>query len=85
MLKKDHFPSRYVCWSAYLLKKPPKVQSALGGEAGAYTAKLALDQKIYFQYFVQDDTESGTLMDTKIPLKEVSLVSGLSMNSCNSM
>ena len=36
-----------------------------------YTAKLPLDRKIYFQYYVQDDTEVGTLMDSKIPVSEV--------------
>ena len=36
-----------------------------------YTAKLCMDQKLYFQYFVQDDVEDGTLMDTKIPINEV--------------
>ena len=36
-----------------------------------YTAKLCMDQKLYFQYFVQDDVEDGTLMDTKIPIDEV--------------
>jgi hypothetical protein len=46
-----------------------------GGDGGhgpkEYTAKLPLDMKTYSQYFVQDDTEAGTLMDTKIPIKEV--------------
>ena len=36
-----------------------------------YTAKLCMDQKLYFQYFVQDNVEDGTLMDTKIPIDEV--------------
>ena len=36
-----------------------------------YTAKLPLDQKVYFQYYVQDDTDDGVLMNTKIKLKEV--------------
>ena len=39
-----------------------------------YTAKLCMDQKLYFQYFVQDDVEDGTLMDTKIPIDEVCLL-----------
>ena len=30
-----------------------------------------MDQKLYFKYFVQDDVEDGTLMDTKIPIDEV--------------
>ena len=78
---------RYVCWSAYLLKKHPKLESKLGAAihdtnttedtirtsvATDYTAKLPLDQKVYFQYYVQDDTDDGgVLMDTKIPIKEV--------------
>ena len=49
--------------------------SALGndleGNGLDYTAKIPLDQKLYFQYFVQDDIEDGTLMDTKVPVKEV--------------
>ena len=63
---------RYVCWAAHLLKSHPKLQSALGRGTGDYAAKVPLDQKLYFQYYVQDDTEVGTLMDTKIPIKEVS-------------
>ena len=70
-----HFNSRYVCWSAYLIKRHPKLASALGndleGNGLDYTAKIPLDQKLYFQYFVQDDIEDGTLMDTKVPVKEV--------------
>ncbi|XP_071744826.1 uncharacterized protein [Lepeophtheirus salmonis] len=64
---------RYVCWSAYLIKNHPKLKHALGGGSKPkdYTAKIPLDQKLYFQYFVQDDTEDGTLMDTKIPIKEI--------------
>ena len=74
---------RYVCWSAYLLKKNPKLESKLGSKFGLdnndvsssaaqdYTAKLPLDQKFYFQYYVQDDTDDGVLMNTKIKLKEV--------------
>eukprot|EP00094_Tigriopus_californicus_P008290 TCALIF_07986-PA protein Name:"Protein of unknown function" AED:0.27 eAED:0.27 QI:0/0.4/0.16/0.83/1/1/6/0/368 len=65
---------RYVCWAVYLLKTHPKLKSALGEGDNApreYTAKIPMDQKFYFQYYVQDDTEVGTLMDTKIPLKEV--------------
>ena len=44
------------------------------GDMGApldYTAKLPLDQKVYFQYYVQDDTDDGVLMNTKIKIKEV--------------
>ena len=65
---------RYVCWSAYMIKRHPKLASALGSGAGleGYTAKIPLDQKFYFQYFVQDEIEDGTLMDTKVPVKEVS-------------
>ena len=50
--------------------------SALGHdpEAQDYKAKLAMDQKVYFQYYIQDDVEDGTLMDTKIPIKEVRLL-----------
>ena len=70
-----YFNSRYVCWSAYLIKRHPKLASALGndleGNGLDYTAKIPLDQKLYFQYFVQDDIEDGTLMDTKVPVKEV--------------
>ena len=68
---------RYVCWSAYLLKKHPKLESKLGSMTGEdlaavdYTAKLPLDQKVYFQYYVQDDTDDGVLMNTKIKIKEV--------------
>ncbi|XP_059088324.1 uncharacterized protein LOC131884527 isoform X1 [Tigriopus californicus] len=65
---------RYVCWAVYLLKTHPKLKSALGEGDNApreYTAKIPMDQKFYFQYYVQDDTEVGTLMDTKIPLKEI--------------
>ncbi|TRY61598.1 hypothetical protein TCAL_07987 [Tigriopus californicus] len=65
---------RYVCWAVYLLKTHPKLKSALGEGDNApreYTAKIPMDQKFYFQYYVQDDTEVGTLMDTKIPLKEL--------------
>lgn len=74
-LKNPPFYYRYVAWSAYILKNHPKLKSALGSGSGVpkdYTAKLPLDQKMYFQYYVQDDTEVGTLMDTKIPIKEVS-------------
>ena len=78
---------RYVCWSAYILKKHPKLESKLGsfdshenennsGGGGPttleYTAKLPLDQKLYFHYSVQDDTDEGVLMNTKINLSEVS-------------
>ena len=86
------FRFRYVCWSAHLIKRHPKLASKLGkldsssnedgpdglGCAPAlpdYTAKLCMDQKLYFQYFVQDDVEDGTLMDTKIPIDEVGVVS----------
>jgi hypothetical protein len=60
------------------LKKHPKLASALGADAGNafpkdYTAKLPLDQRLYFMYYVQDDTEDGMLMDTKIPIKEVKI------------
>ena len=41
------------------------------GAALDYTAKLPLDQKVYFQYYVQDDTDDGVLMNTKIKIKEV--------------
>ncbi len=61
---------RYVCWAAHLVKRHPKLASALG-DGSDYTAKLCMDQKQYFQYYVQDDVEDGTLMDTKIPLCEV--------------
>jgi hypothetical protein len=52
--------------------------SALGADSSNafpkdYTAKLPLDQRMYFMYYVQDDTEDGLLMDTKIPIKEVRL------------
>ena len=36
-----------------------------------YTAKLCMDQKLYFQYFVQDNIKDGTLIDTNIPIDEV--------------
>ena len=39
-----------------------------------YTAKLPLDQKVYFQYYVQDDTDDGVLMNTKIKVKEVKYI-----------
>ena len=42
-----------------------------GGGGKDYTAKLPLDRKMYFQYYVQDDADAGTLMDTKIPISEV--------------
>ena len=44
------------------------------GDMGAaldYTTKLPLDQKVYFQYYVQDDTDDGVLMNSKIKIKEV--------------
>ena len=53
-----------------------KLQKSLGvgeNDSRDYSAKLPLDQKLYFQYYVQDDTESGTLMETKILNKEVYL------------
>ena len=65
-----------------MIKRHPKLASALGttgnGEDGPpeipdYTAKLPMDQKLYFQYYVQDDVEDGTLMDTKIPIDEVQI------------
>ena len=70
---KNCFLDRYVCWSAYMIKRHPKLASALGHdpEAQDYKAKLAMDQKSYFQYYIQDDVEDGTLMDTKIPMQEV--------------
>ena len=56
-----------------MIKRHPKLASALGHdpEAQDYKAKLAMDQKTYFQYYIQDDVEDGTLMDTKIPMPEV--------------
>ena len=65
-----------MCWTAYLLKKHLKLASALGADSinafpKDYTAKLPLDQRMYFMYYVQDETEDGLLMDTKIPIKEV--------------
>ena len=56
-----------------MIKRHPKLASALGHdpEAQDYKAKLAMDQKTYFQYYIQDDVEDGTLMDTKIPMSEV--------------
>ena len=65
-----------MCWTGYLLRKHLKLQSALGKEGSGhdlndYTSRSDLDKKIYFQYYVQDDTEVGTLMDTKISMKEV--------------
>ena len=73
---------RYVCWSAYLLKKHPKLESKLGSMSSDsqisskvdYTAKLPLDQKVYFQYYVQDDTDDGVLMNTKVKVKEVRII-----------
>ena len=62
--------SRYVCWSAYLLKDQKKLKALGLGERDS-AAKLPLDKKLYLQYFVQDDADSGTLMDTKILNKEV--------------
>ena len=44
-----------------------------GGGGKDYMAKLPLDRKMYFQYYVQDDADAGTLMDTKIPISEVGL------------
>ena len=60
-----------------MIKRHPKLASALGHdpEAQDYKAKLAMDQKSYFQYYIQDDVEDGTLMDTKIPMQEVSVKS----------
>ena len=56
-----------------MIKKHHKLASALGSDGlEGYTAKVPLDQKFYFQYFVQDEIEDGTLMDTKVPVKEVS-------------
>ena len=59
-----------------MIKRHPKLASALGHdpEAQDYKAKLAMDQKTYFQYYIQDDVEDGTLMDTKIPMSEVLLL-----------
>ena len=56
-----------------MIKRHPKLASALGHdpEAQDYKVKLAMDQKTYFQYYIQDDVEDGTLMDTKIPMPEV--------------
>ena len=63
-----------------MIKRHPKLAQALGsaneniegsGKIPDYTAKLQMDQKFYFQYFVQDDGEDGTLMDTKIPIVDV--------------
>ena len=72
---------RYVCWSAFLIKKHPKLVSKLGSmgikdmsqaSVGAdYTARIPLDQKIYTQFYVQEEEDGGFLMDTGISLKEV--------------
>lgn len=74
---------RYVCWSASILKSHPKLRSALGFAKSDeddpdtapldYSEKINLDQKVYSQYYVTDDTEVGTLMDTRIAIKEVGL------------
>lgn len=67
------FPCRYVSWSATLLKSHPKLCSTLGNDtASEYAEKMPIDQKVYFQYYVHDETEVGTLMDTRIPISEVS-------------
>ena len=50
-----------------------------------YTAKLPLDQKVYFQYYVQDDTDDGVLMNTKIKVKEVIWSLKLKLTSCLSL
>ena len=78
------FNFRYVCWSAYMIKRHPKLASALGSDGlEGYTAKIPLDQKFYFQYFVQDEIEDGTLMDTKVPVKEVSTTYFFNGKKCN--
>ena len=59
----------------------PIHQEEDGGGAKDYTAKLPLDRKMYFQYYVQDDADSGTLMDTKVPISEVA---NLYTQGCNS-
>ncbi len=77
-----------MCWSAYLLKRHPKLGKLGMGGAGVnanaandltsssdYETKVPLDQRVYSQYFVQDsDPSAGILMDTKIPLKEVNIL-----------
>ncbi len=77
--------TRCVCWSAFLLKKHPKLgKLGVGGASRTscpvsasatsdYETKVPLDQRVYSQYFVQDsDTDAGFLMDTKVPVSEVS-------------
>ena len=48
-----------------------------------YTAKLPLDQKVYFQYYVQDDTDDGVLMNTKIKINEVRIITQKLRTKCN--
>ena len=60
-----------------MLRQKHVSQEEDGGGGKDYTAKLPLDRKMYFQYYVQDDADSGTLMDTKVPISEVSDLNAL--------
>jgi len=66
---------RYVCWTAYLLKRHPKLNklglSSANAGSSDYAARVHFDQKVYEKHFVQDDLDEGVLMDAKVPIKEV--------------
>ena len=71
---------RYISWSAYLVKRHPKLESTLVSRdkpsrlVTNYAVKQPMDQKEYSGYFGQDNAEDdpGVLMDTRVPINEAS-------------
>ena len=73
---------RYISWSAYLVKRHPKLESTLVSCRERQTSRLVtnyavkqpMDQREYSGYFGQDNAEDdpGVLMDTRVPINEAS-------------
>lgn len=57
---------RYISWIAYVVKRDPK--------SGALKESLAVRNSPHSNYYLQDGIDMGTIMDTSIPVREVSTV-----------
>lgn len=55
---------RYISWIAYIVKRDSK--------SGVMKESIAVKNSPHSNYYLQDGIDMGTIMDTHIPVKEVS-------------
>lgn len=57
---------RYISWIAYLVRRDPK--------SGQLRDSIAVKNSPHSNYYLQDGIDMGTIMDTDVQVKEVSVV-----------